>query len=223
MLSLKDGVEKNRVLIVDDEYPNRLLLRAILEQDYLVEEAVSGEEAISKTGTFKPDLILMDIIMSGMSGLEATERITRDPRYSDIPVIIVTSKSDPWDIRAGLESGAVDYLRKPFSEVELKARVASSLKLYDLVQQLIRSNTEKEELIFRLQDALLRVKTLTGLLPICSCCKKIRDGAGYWKKVEDFFESTLDVDFTHSYCEECARELYPDLFSGDKDETGPDE
>jgi PAS domain S-box-containing protein len=70
---------------------------------------------------------------------------------------------------------------------------------------------EKETLIKDLQDALGQVKTLKGLLPICSACKKIRDDQGYWKQIEVFISSHSEAEFTHGICPECAKKLYPDL------------
>jgi len=67
---------------------------------------------------------------------------------------------------------------------------------------------ERERLILDLQDALAKVKTLSGLLPVCSACKKIRDDRGYWNQMEAFIRDHSDADFTHSICPECAKKLY---------------
>ena len=70
---------------------------------------------------------------------------------------------------------------------------------------------ERERLIFDLQDALAKVKTLSGLLPLCSACKKIRDDNGYWNQMEAYIRDHSDADFTHSICPECARKLYGEI------------
>ena len=77
-----------------------------------------------------------------------------------------------------------------------------------------RKKAEKERvnLIFELQDALAKVKTLTGLIPICSSCKKIRDDTGYWNHLENFIREHSEADFSHSICPECMDKLYPGLF-----------
>ncbi len=84
------------------------------------------------------------------------------------------------------------------------------------VLALIISNTrnfqKKEQLILELQEALAEVKTLSGLLPICANCKKIRDDRGYWNRIETYIGKHSDVQFSHGICPECARKLYPDLF-----------
>lgn len=72
---------------------------------------------------------------------------------------------------------------------------------------------ERERLILELQDALSQVKTLGGLLPICAACKKIRDDKGYWKQIEEFIRTHSDAEFTHSFCPDCMRHLYPEVFA----------
>ena len=71
---------------------------------------------------------------------------------------------------------------------------------------------ERERLILELQDALAKVRTLTGLLPICSSCKKIRDEKGYWNQMEVYIQNHSDAEFTHSFCPDCMRHLYPEVF-----------
>lgn len=78
------------------------------------------------------------------------------------------------------------------------------------------ADEERERLILELQDALATVKTLSGLLPICASCKKIRDDNGYWNQIEVFIQSHSDAEFTHSFCPECVRRLYPEVFEGNR-------
>ena len=70
---------------------------------------------------------------------------------------------------------------------------------------------EKERLIHELQDALGEVKTLSGLIPICASCKKIRDDTGYWNQIETYIEARSEAGFSHGICPECAKTLYPDI------------
>lgn len=78
----------------------------------------------------------------------------------------------------------------------------------------------QDELIINLQKALSEVKTLSGMLPICAWCKKIRNDEGYWQKIEAYFKSHSDLDFTHGICNDCAKKEYPDLSSNLEDKTG---
>ncbi len=77
-----------------------------------------------------------------------------------------------------------------------------------------RSEEERERLIVELQEALARIKTLSGLLPICSSCKKIRDDKGYWSQIETYIRDHTEADFSHGICPVCADELYPELTPG---------
>lgn len=78
-----------------------------------------------------------------------------------------------------------------------------------ILAQVEQAEREKARLVVELQDALLKVKRLSGLLPICSACKKIRDDDGYWHQVEVYLHSHSEVDFSHSICPDCVQELYP--------------
>ena len=80
---------------------------------------------------------------------------------------------------------------------------------------------EREKLIESLQEALAQVKTLSGLLPICSHCKKIRDDSGYWRQIEQYVEKHSQAEFSHSMCPQCAHQLYPDYFPDPAAEASP--
>jgi DNA repair exonuclease SbcCD ATPase subunit len=71
---------------------------------------------------------------------------------------------------------------------------------------------ERETLILELRDALSKIKTLSGMLPICSSCKKIRDDKGYWNQIESYIKSHSEAEFSHSICPECAKNIYPDFY-----------
>ena len=75
-----------------------------------------------------------------------------------------------------------------------------------------QANLAKEELIANLQKALTEVKTLSGLLPICSSCKKIRNDKGYWQQIEEYIRDHSEADFTHGICNDCVKELYPEFY-----------
>lgn len=209
-------IKDSKILVVDDEYANVFLLRKLLESEYTVEVSNSGTDALELVKEFKPDLILLDIMMPGISGIEVCKTLKETPDHKDIPVIMVTAKTNEESIEEGLDSGAVDYIKKPFIEVELKARIRSALKLRYLIKELKKSNDEKQGVIVELKDALSKVKTLSGLLPICSHCKKIRNDGGYWQSVEEYIRNHSDTEFTHSLCPDCARELYPDLYTDEE-------
>jgi DNA-binding response OmpR family regulator len=117
----------HKILIVDDE-PNIVLpLQFLMEQnEYQVDVASSGEEAIEKLMQFEPDLILLDIMLPGINGFEICRKIKREKPH--LPVIMLTAKSEETDMISGLDYGADDYITKPFSLTELFARIRSVLR-----------------------------------------------------------------------------------------------
>ena len=114
------------VLIIDDSPTELHLFQNMLEKagfDTLV--ADSGEDGIQKATNAHPDCILMDVVMPGMNGFQATRRLTRDPATADIPVIMITAKDQETDKIWGMRQGAVDYLVKPVADKELVAKIHS--------------------------------------------------------------------------------------------------
>ena len=115
-----------RILIVDDSPTERHVLNDMLTKaGFEVVASDSGEDAISKSKQAKPDLILMDVVMPGLNGFQATRAISRDPETKSIPIIICTSKSQETDKIWGLRQGARDYIVKPVNRDELLAKINS--------------------------------------------------------------------------------------------------
>jgi putative two-component system response regulator len=120
----------NRILIVDDEPINIQVLSGILDDDYKLIAATKGQKALDLARRQKPDLILLDMIMPEMDGLEVCRALKADPETKDIPVIFVTSMSDAANEELGLQAGAVDYISKPVSPPIVKARVKIHIQNY---------------------------------------------------------------------------------------------
>jgi len=126
-----------KILIVDDEPFNLdLLEQELMEYDYVLERAVDGVDALEKTESFGPDLILLDYMMPKMSGLEVVKQLRKNDRHKAIPVILLTAKATLEDKIAGLDAGADDYVTKPFDSFELLARVRAMLRIKELHDQL---------------------------------------------------------------------------------------
>jgi CheY-like chemotaxis protein len=118
------------VLVVDDAPENITLLHAILAQEYKVKVANSGERALAIADTdTPPDLILLDVMMPGMDGLQTCRKLKANPALRDIPVILLTGKADVEDEEEGLEAGAADYIAKPISPAIVLQRVSTQLSL----------------------------------------------------------------------------------------------
>ncbi|OMG53078.1 two-component system response regulator [Azonexus hydrophilus] len=114
------------ILVIDDSPTERFFAVDLLSKaGYLVSTAENGEEGIAKAKASKPDLILMDVVMPGLNGYQATRTLTRDEETKHIPVIVCTSKGQETDKIWGLRQGAVDYLVKPLNPQELLQRIAA--------------------------------------------------------------------------------------------------
>jgi DNA-binding response OmpR family regulator len=209
------------ILIVDDSRDEQDLLstrlRAAGYESLMV--ADSAEAALGVLGQGNPgqrtgevDLILMDIMLPGVDGLDACRRITATEQLQDIPIIVITAKTEEKDLRAAFAAGAMDYIRKPVNPVELVARVSSALALK--AERTTRKAREQELLLRtqELEQALRDVKVLRRLIPICANCKRVRTDAGDWQQLEEYIQGHSEVEFSHGICQVCMREVYPDVF-----------
>jgi PleD family two-component response regulator len=193
----KQPKDKPTVLIVDDAAENLRILMELLKDDCRVIPMKSAKAALEKLAQDPlPDLALLDIVMPEMDGYELCSRLKGDPRTEQIPVIFITAVSEVMDDAKAFELGAVDYVPKPFNPLTVKARVNTHIKLHRTLKEL--------------QDALKDIRTLSGLIPICASCKKVRDDKGYWNQVEEYIEERSDAQFSHGICPKCRDELYPE-------------
>jgi twitching motility two-component system response regulator PilH len=113
-----------KILVVDDSKTELYHLSDVLgKRGYVVRTAENGEEAMRRLSEDKPDLILMDVVMPGQNGFQLTRKITRDPRFADVPVIMCTSKSQETDKVWGMRQGARDYIVKPVNGDDLVAKI----------------------------------------------------------------------------------------------------
>ncbi|WP_353211425.1 phosphate regulon transcriptional regulator PhoB [Rhodovarius sp.] len=123
------GMAKPTILIVEDEAPLLTLLRYNLEkQGFRVEEATDGQEALLRVAENKPDLVLLDWMLPSLSGIEVCRQIRRRPATRDLPVIMVTARTEDQDAVRALDIGADDYITKPFAVEALLARIRALLR-----------------------------------------------------------------------------------------------
>jgi len=116
------------ILIVDDSPTEVQAIKGLLEKNgYQTIAASDGQEGVDKAKTRNPDLILMDVVMPGMNGFQATRELSRDPLTANIPVIIVTSKDQDTDRQWGIRQGARDYVTKPFAKSVLLDKIKSTI------------------------------------------------------------------------------------------------
>ena len=203
--------DKCRILIVDDEAEKRQLLIDALDKVYDLEIAQDGNEAIQQCHKWEPDLILMDVIMPDMNGYDACRAIKSVNRFADLPIIFLTGADNPESEVLGLKVGGIDYLTKPVDPILLSMRIANHLEMKkknDLVkQQRDLLATQKAEL----EEALARIKSLEGIIPICMYCKNIRNAEETWERLEEYIEKHSDARFSHGLCHDCKEIHFPDL------------
>jgi PleD family two-component response regulator len=196
--------EKQKILIVDDTPTNIQILNELLTDEYEIYFAVNGKDALQNAATVIPDMILLDIMMPEMDGYEVCRTLKKNRLLKDIPVIFITALNQADHETEGLELGAVDYITKPFNPAIVRLRVKNQIELKRHRDALALRNAE-------LQEALAKIKTLAGLLPICASCKKIRDDKGYWTQIETYIRDHSEAEFSHGICPECMKKLYPDF------------
>ncbi len=193
-----------KILVAEDEEFNRAILaRTLTQWGHEVVEADDGGKAweVLKSAD-APQIAILDWIMPVMDGLDLVIKIREAPPEDDnyTYIIMLTQKGGREAIIQGLDAGADDYITKPYDPEELRVRIISGQRIVGLHSELKKANNE-------LKEALEKVKTLSGLLPICSWCKKIRDDKGYWRQIENYIGERSLAEFSHSICPECSDNL----------------
>lgn len=211
-----DQHQHTKILVVEDDANVSAVLEARLETyGYTVcATADTGQKAIEASATHQPDLVLMDILLKGkMNGIEAAEKINQQ---QNVPIVYLTCLNSNEIMDRAIRTNPYGYIVKPYDYGELRSCIAVALAKY-------QSALDRESLISELKDALQQVKKLSGLLPICAACKKIRDGEGSWHAIEDYIAEHSEADFSHGVCPTCAHRLYPELFQTENKETSKHE
>jgi diguanylate cyclase (GGDEF)-like protein len=130
--------EKYKILVVDDEKANLLVLHSILSGEYTVFTAKSGEEGLDRVAGDRPDLILLDIVMPGMNGFDLLKKLKDSSETRSIPVMIITGLDNEADEERGLLLGAVDYIAKPFKNAIVLARVRTQIRIVQQIRMIER-------------------------------------------------------------------------------------
>jgi sigma-B regulation protein RsbU (phosphoserine phosphatase) len=187
-----------RILIADDDSISRRMLETTLDKwGYEVVTTCTGKAACEALqAEDAPRLAILDWMMPEMDGVEVCRIIRSTPSKMPPYLILLTSKSTKGSVVEGLNSGADDYVTKPFDRDELNARLRVGLRILELQSSLTLRVQE-------LEAALVQVKQLQGLVPICSYCKKIRDDQNYWQQVDIYLSARTDARFSHGICPQC--------------------
>jgi phosphoserine phosphatase RsbU/P len=188
-----------RILIADDDRMSTLMLSRNLERwGFEVVVAHDGASAWAHIiGDTPPALAIVDWMMPIVDGIELCRRIRKASLSTPVYVILLTSRTSRQDLVAGLEAGADDYLTKPFDPDELRARIHVGQRTLALIAN---------------------IKRLSGLLPICSYCKRIRSDENYWEQVESYITDHTDAQFSHGICPTCFEKVSAEL---DEETAGP--
>ncbi len=190
----------------DDPVSRRLLETYLIKWDF---ELAVAEDGITAWAVLErpdpPQVAILDWMMPGLDGVELCRKIRETPGIDAMYIILLTAKGRLDDIVTGLRAGANDYITKPFVPAELRARIEVGLRVLELQNNLA---TKVEEL----EAALLEVKQLQGLLPICSYCKKIRNEDDSYQQLEIYISEHSDAEFSHGICPDCYQEhIVPQL------------
>lgn len=191
-------VAPTRILIAEDDPVSCTVLDRTLHgwghEVIVTRTGTEAWDALSRDDA--PRLAILDWMMPGLEGPEVCRRVRALARPVPTYLILLTARGASDDIVAGLDSGADDYVTKPFDRAELRSRVRVGERVLSLQEGLA-------ERIGQLEEALGQVKELKGLLPICSYCKAVRDDQNYWHRVETYITAHSSAKFTHGICPCC--------------------
>jgi len=172
--------------------------------NYEVVAASNGSEAIEIiNGNDPPQLIVLDWLMPDINGIEVIKKVRLRDSANPPYIILFTVRDEKGAIIEGLEAGANDYITKPFDKDEFRARI----RVGERVVQLQNSLSDR---IRQLQEAVSQIKSLRGIIPICSYCHKIRNDQKSWQQLEKYISEHSGAEFSHGICPECLKKHYPE-------------
>lgn len=200
--SVQPSDERYSILVVDDMATNRMLVRTALNNSkYKILEAKDGEEALQLLNDHTVDVVLLDVNMPGMNGFEVCKRIRRTEQMKLLPVIMLTSEEDTDSIVNGINSGATDYLTKPFHPNELMARLAAAAERSRLSGELViarraaeSANQSKSSFLATMSHEIRTpMNVIIGLSHLCLQTKLDKTQSNYLEKINHAAKSLLDI------------------------------
>ena len=212
------------ILAVDDDAEILWATESILAgAGFRVVTASGAATVFDQVRLHRPALVLLDVNLGDGDGVDVARRLKADPDLAGIFVILVSGTRTTADDQVrGLAEGLADgYITRPVGKLELLARVEAFLRI-SATQEALRAseaevrklNAALEQRVAELSEAAEKVKLLSGLIPICASCKKIRDDKGYWSQVEVYIRDHSEATFSHGICPECAKTLFPNHSKG---------
>jgi DNA-binding response OmpR family regulator len=186
-----------KVLLADDDPIARAIAGArLVEWGYEVQAVEDGNAALrALREPLGPRIGLLDWSMPGLDGPEVCRALRADPHTANAFLILLTARDAASDIAEALESGANDFLTKPFDPRELRARLGVAARVVGLEDQL-------RQRVDELQKSAAAIARLEGLLPICAYCHSVRQGENYWQRL-DLYVAEHGVTLSHGICPQC--------------------
>ena len=189
-----------RILVLEDNPSDALLVQSLLAREKSFNHLLTREkrlkDGLARVAKQTFDIALVDLGLPDSRNLETFVALRKvAPR---LPVIVMTGGDDLETALAAIKLGAQDYLLKG----EMTGFILSRAIRYAIERE--QRESEREKLVADLQKALTQVKNLSGLLPICGSCKRIRDDRGYWDQIESYIVEHTQAKFSHGICPECA-------------------
>ncbi len=196
------------VLLIEDDVDDAFLIKEMVSEEkevtIVVEHVTTLTAGIERLREGGIDIVLSDLGLPESRGLDTLKLLL--PETGCLPLLVLTGLSDQMIGAEAVHAGAQDYL--------FKGQVNGSLLVRSILYAIERKKmeAEREKLVHELTDALAKVKLLSGFLPICCSCKKIRDDKGYWQQIESYISDHSNAEFSHGICPECSKKLYPELY-----------
>jgi len=200
------------LLAEDDDVAREQIAYFLRKTDSELVSARNGREGLELFKQHHPDLIITDIRMPIMDGLQMIQEVRALDK--DVKIIIISAYNDADYLVKAIDIGIDGYVMKPVDTTKLQASIN---KCTEIIAYRKAAHVHKEEqarLIENLNAALANVKLLSGFLPICASCKKIRDDKGYWQQIESYIHEHSEAEFSHGICPDCARKIYGDYYKG---------
>lgn len=205
-----------KILYVEDEEAAReQIIHLLKRRGREVIVARNGKEGLALFRAHSPELVVTDIRMPIMDGLTMAKGIKAMAR--DTKIIVTTAFTDISYLMDAIDVGIDQYVVKPVDIEKLLSAIDKCAENIECRAVARQYQAEREQLLADLKDALEKVKLLSGYLPICASCKKIRDDQGYWQQIESYIRDHSEAEFSHGICPDCAHKLYPECFRDDDD------
>lgn len=192
------------ILVIEDNRADARLIELRLQEASpglcRVEHAGTLAEGLCQCDEERFSVVLLDLGLPDSIGLVGLRELRN--RHPDLPILVVTGLEDEQTALAALREGAQDYV--------IKGQFDGGWLL-----RAVRYAVERQRLLTQLQEALAKVDTLSGLLPLCAGCKKIRDAAGAWQALDRYVQDHSRAEFSHGLCPDCLERLYPQGINGE--------